>query len=267
MITSASITLVFVVWGFALSYELVPRTYVPGIEEITEGFKTFLMPDRKRNTFSYFAFPDGGGFWAAYGLTALRVSLAVSLGGLAGIAFGLVNGAVPALRESSMLWLVFWHDVVPRLLLILYVTSIGIAGTSAAVLIAGLSVFCIVGLTTMVSVQDPELREQIECASLETGNRMRIMLAIALPQKAHVIAAAWSLGVTSALSLTYFVEYMQSARGLGYYLQIAFSSEAKIPEALAVSAFGFALVVAWVGVILLLARHASAVCLYLARVR
>ena len=44
------------------------------------------------------------------------------------------------------MWMIFWHDVVPRLVLILYITSLGVVGTSAAVLIAGLSVFCIVGL-------------------------------------------------------------------------------------------------------------------------
>ncbi len=265
-VTSATIAAVFLLWSLVLYLELVPRAYVPGIADIIEGFKTFLVPDTKRNAFSYFAFPEGRGFFAAYGLTALRLSLAILLGGFFGIIFGTVSGATPVLRQSSMMWMIFWHDVVPRLLLILYITSLGIAGTSAAVLVGGLSVFCIVGLTTMVSVQDPALREQVESAMLETRSATRIMLGIVLPQKVPMLSVALCLGTTSALSLVYFVEYMQSARGLGYYLQIAFSSDAKIPEALAVTVFGLLLVGLWVGIILIFARYAASISMRLARV-
>ncbi len=265
-ITSATIAAVFLLWSLVLYVELVPRAYVPGIADIIEGFKTFLVPDTKRNAFSYFAFPEGRGFFAAYGLTALRLSLAILLGGFLGIIFGTVSGATPVLRQSGMIWMIFWHDVVPRLLLILYITSLGIAGTSAAVLVGGLSVFCIVGLTTMVSVQDPALREQVESAMLETRSATRIMLGIVLPQKVPMLSVALCLGTTSALSLVYFVEYMQSARGLGYYLQIAFSSDAKIPEALAITVFGLLLVGLWVGIILIFARYAASISMRLARV-
>ncbi len=264
-VTAATIAAVFLLWSLVLYVELVPRTYVPGIADIIEGFKTFLVPDAKRNAFSYFAFPEGRGFLAAYGLTALRLSLAILLGGFLGIIFGTASGATPVLRQSGMMWMIFWHDVVPRLLLILYITSLGIAGTSAAVLVGGLSVFCIVGLTTMVSVQDPALREQVESAMLETRSTTRIMLGIVLPQKVPMLSIALCLGTTSALSLVYFVEYMQSARGLGYYLQIAFSSDAKIPEALAVTVFGLLLVGLWVGIILIFARYAASISMRLAR--
>ena len=265
MITLASIACVLLLWAAALGFELVPRTYVPGIVEILGGIETFLFPDPKRNAFSYFAFPQGRGFWVAYGLTALRLSLALLIGGVLGIAFGTMAGASAVMRQAGMMWMIFWHDVVPRLLLILYVTSLGISGTSAAVLIAGLSVFCIVGLTTMVAVQDPELREQVESARLETKSTARIMLGVVLPQKVPLIAVSLCLGATSALSLVYFVEYVQSAVGLGYYLQIAFSSDAKIPEAIAVTLFGLLLVAAWIGIIFLFARIAPRVSMWLAR--
>ena len=253
-VSLATVACVLLLWALAVRFELVPRAYVPGVAELIGGFETFLFPDPKRNAFSYFAFPHGRGFWVAYGLTALRLSLALVIGGVLGIIFGTIAGASAVLRQAGMLWMIFWHDVVPRLLLILYVTSLGISGTHAAVMIAGLSVFCIVGLTTMVSVQDPELKEQVESARLETGSTARIMLAVVLPQKVPMLAIALSLGATSALSLVYFVEYVQSAAGLGYYLQIAFSSDAKIPEAVAVTVFGLVLVAAWIGVIFALAR-------------
>ena len=72
-VSLATVACVLLLWALAVRFELVPRAYVPGVAELIGGFETFIFPDPKRNAFSYFAFPQGRGFWVAYGLTALRL--------------------------------------------------------------------------------------------------------------------------------------------------------------------------------------------------
>jgi len=155
-----------------------------------------------------------------------------------------------SLRVATIGWLLFYLGGIPRLIEILYVNSLGIIGTSACVLLGGLAIMCSSALATTIALHDSDLKDQVEHAKLECGT-IPVVCIIALPQKSWNIAVGLWIGVTQALSLILFTEYVQSTSGLGFLLQIAFGSDVRVAEALVVMGAGLtALLVAQMSVAL-----------------
>jgi ABC-type nitrate/sulfonate/bicarbonate transport system permease component len=136
----------------------------------------------------------------------------------------------------------------------LYLNHLGLIGHSAPILLGTLSVLCCVALSTKYALQDVSLRDQVEHARLDAPV-YAILLAIAIPQKRWQIATGWWLGTAAALSLTYFCEYMQSTSGIGYLLQIAFSGDVRIKEALALAFVGMGILGCACGLVYTLTKY------------
>lgn len=247
-----SISVVVILWTvISLSGYIHPRTLPPPHDVV----RTLIgLIAGEQTDFTYYAFSRTQTLTAHIRDTSLRLGISVLVGGVCGVFIGSLGAVYLSLSGIVSAWAIIYLSGFPRLVEILYLNHLGLIGHSAPIILGTLSVLCCVALSTKHALKDESLRDQVEHARLDAP-LYAILIAIVIPQKRWQIATGWWLGTASALSLTYFCEYMQSTSGVGYLLQIAFSGDVRIKEALALTFVGMGILGCACGLVYVLAKY------------
>lgn len=159
--------------------------------------------------------------YAHLGWTAMEIAAALSLGGLAGIAAGVLLGANDFLRRAYEPYL-YYFGATPKLIFFpIMIMWFGV-GPSSKIALAGLSCFFPVALSTLAGMRE------INPVFLRVGetfraNRWQMIRKIYLPAMRQPILTGLRLGLGLATVVTLLAETKLSNRGLGYLVIQAFT--------------------------------------------
>lgn len=160
-------------------------------------------------------------YYGHFGWTAIEVAAALSLGGAAGIAVGIVLGANSFLRRAYQPYL-YYFGATPKLIFFpIMIMWFGI-GPSSKIALAAVTCFFPVALSTLGGMQ------AINPVYLRVGETFRAsawqrFLKIYLPAMRGPILTGLRLGLGLAVVVTLLAETKLSNRGLGHLVIQAFT--------------------------------------------
>jgi len=201
-----SVLMVLVLWEIIARSGLLYRDVVPSLIEISMALKNLLS---SADTYIHI------------GWTAWEVALALGIGGIAGIAAGIVLGANDLLRRAYEPYL-YYFGATPKLIFFpVMIMWFGI-GPSSKIALAAVSCFFPVALSTLSGMRG------INPVFLRVGKTFRANLwqtvgKIYLPAMHRPILTGLRLGLGLAVVVTLLAETKLSNQGLGYLVIQAFT--------------------------------------------
>jgi NitT/TauT family transport system permease protein len=160
-----------------------------------------------------------GTLWLHLQITLLESVLGFLIGGVTGVAFGLVLGLAPRLAAVLDPFIVAFYSLPKIALAPLFIVWFGIGITSKVILVT-VVVFFLVFYNTYAGTLDVD-RELTDAMRLMGASKRQIIQKVVFPSALVWIFTGMKMSVPYALIGAVVGEIMASNRGLGYLIQFS----------------------------------------------